>query len=295
LAYRQRHPIVVEAVELGGVRTVVLVPMLKDNEFMGIIAIYRQEVRPFTDRQIWLVQNFAAQAVIAIENARLKGVRFVAINETKENDQLNEARVKFITSQDTMTARYLYGHLFDFFPTHKTFVTTNHKPIVREIDEGIWRRLHFIPFTVTIPQDLVEKDFRERRLMPELSGILNWMIEGVAAYLKEGLNPPTIVRDATDEYRQDMDVVGQWLEERCVRDHGASTSTSSAYYDYKYWADDEIGWTLSKMRWRRNLSDRGFKSNKSTHGQRVIKGLRLKSAVPPPMTVIPGGRPFGAS
>lgn len=129
----------------------------------------------------------------------MKGCRFVAVNETSENDQLHEARVKFITSQDTITARNLYGHFFDFFPSHKTFATTNHKPIVRGTDEGIWRRLHLIPFTVTIPKSAVEKDYRERRLMPELAGVLNWAIEGVAAYLKEGLKPPQIVRAATDD------------------------------------------------------------------------------------------------
>jgi putative DNA primase/helicase len=229
------------------------------------------------------------------EIARLKGRRFVAVNETNENEQLHEARVKFITSQDTITARNLYGHFFDFFPTHKTFVTTNHKPVVRGTDEGIWRRIHLLPFIITIPKSSIEKHFREKRLMPEMAGILNWAIEGVAKYLKDGLNPPPIVRDATDEYRQDMDVVGQWLEERCECNLLASTPTSAAYTDYKFWAEAEIGWTLTKIRWRRNLSDRGFKARKGNQGERVIEGFRLKFDTFLPRRVTPGGRSFPAA
>src|SRR6516162_3709046 len=145
--------------------------------------------------------------------ARLYGRRLVTINETSPNDFLNESRMKFITSHDVITARHLYENFFDFPPTHKGFLTTNHKPIVRGTDHGIWRRLHLVPFLVKIEEKERDKHFREKKLAPELSGILNWAIAGCASYLKDGLNPPKSVTDATEDYRHDMDLVGLWIEE----------------------------------------------------------------------------------
>jgi len=219
------------------------------------------------------------------EIARLKGKRFVAVNETAENDQLNETRIKFITSQDMITARNLYGHYFDFFPTHKAAITTNHKPIIRGTDEGIWRRVHLVPFLVSIAPQSVQRDFRERRLLRELPGILNWALEGLSAYLREGLNPPQAVLGSTQDYRADMDVVGQWIADRCETDPHASIPTAQAFSDYSMWAREEVGWELSKLTFRRHLTDRGFAAAKGTGGVRLINGLRLKST-PPASTLI---------
>ena len=215
------------------------------------------------------------------ELARLKGRRMVAVNETAENDKLNEARVKFITSQDKITARNLYEGFFDFVPTHKTFLTTNHKPVIRGTDIGIWRRIHLLPFTEVIPEQKVVKDFRAQRLIPELPGILNWALAGLKDYLNQGLNPPKAVQAATNEYRQDMDVVGQWIDERCILNPQATVPTALAYSDYQRWAQSEIGWELTRLKFRRHLTDRGFGAPKGTGGQRTIAGLALKS--PPPL------------
>jgi putative DNA primase/helicase len=213
------------------------------------------------------------------EVARLKGRRLVCINETSENDRLNEARVKFITSIDTITARKLYRDPFDFKPTHKAMLTTNHTPIIRGTDEGIWRRIHLLPFTVTIPAHEVKRDYREEELRPELPGILNWALDGLKAYREIGLAPPDTVRGATEKYRRDMDVFTHWLQDRCVVEPGASVPATDAYADYARWAKDDIGWVMSQNRFGRSLTEKGFTKDK-VGGRRVIKGLRLKPLPP---------------
>jgi P4 family phage/plasmid primase-like protien len=207
--------------------------------------------------------------------ARLHGCRLVTVNETKQNDHLDEARVKFLTSHDVITARDLYERPFDFTPTHKTWLTTNHKPIIEGTDEGIWRRLNLWPFLFKFPATDQDKLFRERVLLPELPGILNWSLDGLRAYWQNGLTPPKVVANATNEYRNDMDLIGRWIEECCELDPEARIRSADLYADYQSWAEREIGFWVKAIAFSRNLSDRGFQPGK-VEGSRGFTGLKLK-------------------
>jgi putative DNA primase/helicase len=198
----------------------------------------------------------------------------VTINETEQSAHLNENRMKFITGHDVITARSLYQEPFDFPPTHKTFLTTNHKPIVRSTDEGTWRRIHLLPFLVTIPASKRDVNFREAVLLPELPGILNWALEGLKSYREQGLNPPKMVTEATKEYRDDMDLIGSWIDERCQRKPDECVATFALHDDYVRWSKSEVGFAISTIAFGRELADRGFEKVK-VKGVRGIKGLKL--------------------
>lgn len=113
------------------------------------------------------------------EIVALIGKRAVFINETDESDHLNKSRVKYLTGNDTMCGRNLFESIINFQPTHKPLLRTNYKPKIRGTDLGIWRRIHYVPYLVTISDDELIDDFREARLVPERPGVLNWMLTGL--------------------------------------------------------------------------------------------------------------------
>ena len=167
--------------------------------------------------------------------ARLNGARFVTCNELPEGKHFNEELLKSLTGQDTITARFLYQGEFNFVPSLKLMICGNHTPVITGTDNGIWRRVHLVPFEAKINE---VDPFLTEKLGEEWAGILNWMIEGWRLFQQEGLIIPQAIKAASAEYKADMDIVAEWLEE-CVEmldDSCRSTvSLMDLYKSYQCW------------------------------------------------------------
>jgi putative DNA primase/helicase len=154
------------------------------------------------------------QQVHPTAKADLFGVRFAHSGELGGADRINEALVKELTGGDTIKARRMYEDFWEFKPSHLMWLHSNYRPRVTGTDTGIWRRVKLIPFEVQIPKDERVDGLKWRLFHDEGSGILNWMLAGLAFYKNNGdrLPEPPAVVDATSEYRAEADTVGQFFE-----------------------------------------------------------------------------------
>jgi putative DNA primase/helicase len=208
--------------------------------------------------------------------ARLKGARFVSAIESAEGRKLNEPLIKQMTGGDKISARFLHREWFDFYPEFKIFLATNHKPVIRGTDHAIWRRIRLIPFTVTIPEPEQDKEL-SRKLLAEASGILNWALEGCLAWQHGGLGVPDEVKEATEEYRSEMDVLAAFLADCCIVDPNARVLNKELYTAYESWCRENGEEPLGQRSLGRSLGERGFTPIRiGRKGERGWVGLRLR-------------------
>lgn len=207
--------------------------------------------------------------------ARLVGARLVVGSEVDSGSQLAESLIKTMTGGDAITCRYLYKESFEYYPNFKLWLTGNHKPIIRGSDEGIWRRIVLIPFLYTVsPKDRNPQLYS--LLEAEMSGILNWALEGAAKYFDEGLGIPDSIRAATAEYRGEMDIISQWFEECCTRKPGHLTSNKELYESYKTWAEDNEQWCPKKNTFLSKVESLGFRRVRQS-SERGFSGISINS------------------
>ena len=214
---------------------------------------------------------------------RLNGARFVYITEPDEGSELKEGLVKAMTGGEPIPARGMYSRTtVEVQPTWVAFMPTNHRPIVKGDDHGIWRRLNPVPFTRNFDADAtVTKDpDRMTKLQAELTGILAWYIQGALEYQRVGLCPPAHVKAARDDYRHDMDLLAEWLETCCEVQTGAMTLSADLWNSWEKYSKSrgENRYIPSSKSLGRRLLSKGFEPfiNQGGLRGRGFKGIKIR-------------------
>ena len=206
--------------------------------------------------------------------AGLRGARLVTAAETEEGRRWAEARIKTLTGGDPVSARFMRQDFFEYVPAFKLFITGNHKPSLRSVDEAIRRRFHLVPFAVTIPAENRDPDLGEK-LRSEWPGILAWLIDGCLQWQGLSLRPPQAVLDATKAYLEAEDAISAWLDEKCERDAAAWESSTALYSSWKAWAELNGEPPSSMKHLSQKLESRGWQRFRKTSGA-GFNGIRIQ-------------------
>ena len=205
--------------------------------------------------------------------ARLQGARFVVVSESDDHRRLAEATVKRLTGSDQLVARYMRQDFFEFTPSHKLWLVTNHKPKVSGTDHAIWRRIRLIPFDVVIADEDQDKEL-PAKLLAEGAGILADLVAACRRWAAQGLTSPLAVTLATSAYRADEDLLGAFLADCCdLTNPDTHTTSADLYAAYKRWAAAAGEDAMTQRALAPLLRERGLDSVK--HGTVRWLGVRL--------------------
>ena len=208
------------------------------------------------------------------ERADLFGRRFVAAIEAEDGRRLAEALVKELSGGDKVRARRMREDFWEFEPTHKIWLAANHKPTIRGTDYGIWRRVKLVPFTVTIPPERQDKHLPDK-LREEFSGILNWALSGCIEWQHMGLGEPAAVASATAEYRDEMDILGEFIDDCCVIAPDAKAGATPLYQAFAGWCEQTGERAIKQREFGIRLTERGFDISRDRSGRKMRLGIGL--------------------
>jgi putative DNA primase/helicase len=207
--------------------------------------------------------------------ADLAGARYVYAVESQEGKRLAEGLVKQITGGvDGLKARFLYEEFFEFQPQFKAYIGTNHLPTIKDTDDAIWERIRRIPFTVQIPKEERVKTLDET-LRTELPGILRWAVRGCLEWQQlNDLHEPTQVLEATQAYREEMDIVARFLDECCHLNAKFQIKAGDLYTAFKTWCEGTGVRAITLKEFGKRLDDKKIEKHTSNFVWRL--GLALK-------------------
>lgn len=215
---------------------------------------------------------------VASSLAKLPGVRLVSMNEAEENQRLSEALIKQLTGGDTLQACKKFKEPFEFSPIFKLWIRTNEKPIIRGMSDAIWRRIRLIPFEKPIPKEhRLSRDTVDEALHSEISGILNWCIQGAIEWGNGGLKDPDIVTAATAGYRTEMDIIQAFFDECVTEKPDSHVARSDLYQTFTRWAKENgVRFIMTSDAFGKRVGKRLNITERTKHrGQYVWMGISL--------------------
>jgi putative DNA primase/helicase len=246
------------------------------STFLRIVEMLLGNYARSVDNSLFMLGNNASSSGPREDIVRLKDARMILTTETSEGQVLNEVLVKQMTGGDTMTGRVPYAKTsIEFHPKFTPWMAANHEPIIRGDDYAIWRRIMLIPFNRTFTDKERNKNLHYE-LEHELPGILNKVIAASIDWQKNGLSIPKIVSNATIGYKNDMDLLGEWLEDLCMVGSQYETTISELFASYSEWCfikHEKLYFTNTTL--GRKLKSRGFETTK-IKGARGYKGIGFK-------------------
>ena len=212
----------------------------------------------------------------------LYGLRLALFSETAEGGRLNEALVKLVTGGDTISARYLYHHPFNFTPVAKLWLFTNHKPRITDDSFAMWRRVVLVPFRAVFTTDqTIDPEVRrdpvqnmKELLLQEREAILAELVRGAVKWYSAGIHEPETVRAAVEEYRRESDPVREWMEAETEQDSEAKTPVAELYESFQQWCEANGEKAMNIRSFGRRLAEMGFESCRVYEQRRYVKGYK---------------------
>tara|TARA_R110002012_G_scaffold225020_1_gene397003 strand:- start:623 stop:2026 length:1404 start_codon:yes stop_codon:yes gene_type:complete len=195
-----------------------------------------------------------AQNAASPEILSLQGKRFLSGNETKEGQAWDDARIKDMTGGDPQSGRFNHQNNYvQFDPTYKIVVAGNNFPMARDSSKGFWDRIVVFPFTKNLTPEEIDGDLEEKYIYKEFSGILNMLLDGLEDYLQNGLQIPKALLDATNKYKDESDLIKQFVSDCCIKDSESREKVKDVYTEYRGWAVDNGLSPLAQPRFSRAL------------------------------------------
>ena len=211
------------------------------------------------------------------ELAELPGKRLALVSEIGRDDRLKMSIIKDITHKDTIAARSPHGKPFNFESSHKVVLYGNHKPSIDGTDKGTWRTIRLIPFDCTISKSEAIPNF-EKQLLEEREGILAYLVRGAIEYYANGLPESTDINDATKEYKNEQDLLSEFLQESCILDLNKTVEAKKLYEAYKAFCNKDGCYSLSKKKFYLALEERGgIRKYSGSKNKTMFQGICLFS------------------